>query len=80
MSIDAEVDSRRRVIGSFVAYATFILAYGLIIARFGLSGFLLGWLPAAMGAVAAGYVFYRSRLLCLMVEVIVAALSFAIWT
>jgi hypothetical protein len=76
VNIDPEMGDRSRVIGFLVAYVTFILSYGLIIARFSLWGLLFGWLPAAAGAVVAGYVFYRSPLLCLILETIFVALSF----
>jgi hypothetical protein len=76
VNIDPEMSDRSRVIGFLVAYVTFILSYGLIIARFSLWGLLFGWLPAAAGAVVAGYVFYRSPLLCLILETIFVALSF----
>ena len=76
VNIDPEIGDRSRVIGFSVAYVTFILAYGLIIARFSLWGLLFGWLPAAAGAVVAGYVFYHSPLLCLILETIFVALSF----
>jgi hypothetical protein len=75
VSIDPEMGDRSRAIGFLVAYVTFILSYGLIIARFGLWGLLFGWFPAAAGAAVAGYVFYRSPLLCLMLEAIFAALA-----
>jgi hypothetical protein len=74
VNIDPEMSDRSRVIGFSVAYVTFILSYGLIIARFSLWGLLFGWLPAAAGAVVAGYVFYRSPLLCLILETIFVAL------
>jgi hypothetical protein len=76
VNIDPELDRRARMFGLFVGYATFILCYGIIVARFGLWGLLLGWLPAAGGAAVAGYVFYRSPLLCLILEAILVTLSF----
>jgi hypothetical protein len=68
VNIDPEMGDRSRAIGFRVAYVTFILSHGLIIARFGLWGLLFGWLPAAAGSALAGYVFYRSPLLCLILE------------
>src|SRR5258706_7460107 len=75
VNVDLEVNRRSRRIGLGVAYVTFIFFYGFIVARFGFWGLLLGWLPTAAGAALAGYAFYRSPLLCLILEVILVALS-----
>jgi hypothetical protein len=75
VTIDPEIDRRSRRIGLGVAYVTFIFFYGIIVARFGLWGILLGWLPAAAGSALAGYVFYRSPWLCLVLEAILLAFT-----
>lgn len=43
-------------IGAFVAFA---VTYGLVIARFDLWGLGLGWAPAMLAAMIAGWFFYR---------------------
>ena len=75
VTIDPEIDRRSRRIGLGVAYVTFIFFYGIIVARFGLWGLLLGWLPGAAASALAGYVFYRSPWLCLVLEAILLALT-----
>ena len=43
----------------WAAFVTFIITYGILIARYDLWGLGLGWLPAALAGAAAGYFFYR---------------------
>ena len=49
----------RRNARFWAAFITFIITYGIFIARYDLWGLALGWLPAAAASVVAGWFFYR---------------------
>ena len=49
----------RKIAGQVGAFVTFVVTYGLLIARYDLWGLALGWLPAVLVAVIASYFFYR---------------------
>jgi hypothetical protein len=56
--MDQNVEERK-IAGQFGAFVAFVATYGLLIARYDLWGLALGWLPAALAAIIAGYIFYR---------------------
>jgi hypothetical protein len=52
--------AERKTARFWAAVVTFILTYGILIARYDLWGLGLGWLPAAVAGFIAGWFFYRA--------------------
>lgn len=52
--------AERRNARFWAAFFTFILTYGILIARYDLWGLGFGWLPAAAASLIAGWFFYRT--------------------